>query len=98
MKINFENNSDKLHAIFIHEITHILLVKNFKKVSSSINMIEGDVNYRVHCPVLLIERKVLGKLNKSYKKQKRTEDLDYVWKDVNGVYNEFKSSNKGIAD
>jgi len=96
--IKIENNSDKLLAIFVHELTHILLVQNFKKVSSSINMIDGDVNYRVHFPVLLIERKVLGKLNKSYKKQKRTEDLDYVWKDVNKVYNEFKSSNKGIAD
>src|SRR3990167_9793090 len=96
--IKIEKDFDRLFAIFVHELVHILLVQNFKKVAPLVNLIGRDSNYRVHFPALLIERKVLEKLNKSYKKQKRIEDLDYVWKDVNKVYNEFKSSNKGIAD
>ncbi len=95
--IKTEESKDKLLAIFVHELTHILMMQNFKQVSPLLSPIDKDHNYKVHFPVLLIERKVLERLNKNYKKQKRIEDLDYVWKDVNKVYPVFCNSN-GIVN
>lgn len=95
--IKTEKNKEKLLAIFVHELTHILMSQNFKQLSPLLNSIDKDHNYKVHYPVLLIERKVLERLNKSYKKQKRVEDLGYIWKDVNKVYPVFCNSN-GIVD
>ncbi len=94
--IKIEKDIDKLFAIFVHELAHILMVQNFKKAATVMNKVKGDVNYKVHFPVLLIERRVLEGLNKDYKKQKRVEDLDYVWNDVNKVYDNFKRTNRGI--
>ena len=95
--IKIEKDFDRLFTIFVHELVHILLVQNFKKVAPLVNLIDRDSNYRIHFPVLLIERKVLEKLNKSYKKQKRIEDLDYVWEDVDKMYSNFERTNKGIV-
>ena len=95
--IKIEKDFDRLFTIFVHELTHILLVQNFKKVAPLVNLIDKDPNYRAHFPVLLIERKVLERLSKNYKKQKRIEDLDYVWEDVEKIYDNFKKSNKGIV-
>src|SRR3989344_8114575 len=95
--IKIEKDFDRLFTIFVHELTHILLVQNFKKVAPLVNLIDKDPNYRAHFPVLLIERKVLERLSKNYKKQKRIEDLDYVWEDVEKMYSNFERTNKGIV-
>lgn len=95
--IKAEKNKDKLLAIFVHELTHVLMSQNFKDVHHLLSFMDKDHNYRVHFPVLLIERRVLERLNKDYKKQKRIEGLDYVWKDVNKVYPVFCNS-KGIVN
>lgn len=94
--IKFEKNNEKLLAIFVHELTHILMAQNFKNVVKAVNLVKGDHEYKIHFPVLLIERRVLEKLHKNYKKQKRVEDLDYVWRDVNKIYLEFHNYSKGI--
>jgi len=95
--IKFEKSKDKLLAIFVHELTHILLAQNFKNAAKTINLINGDHDYKVHFPVLLIERRVLEKLHKDYKMEKRIEDLDYIWSEVNKVYPEFHNYSKGIV-
>ena len=89
-------SSDKLFAMFVHELIHILMSQNFRSVHHLLSFMDKDHNYRVHFPVLLIERRVLERLNRDYKKQKRIEDLDYVWEDVNKVYPKFCSS-RGIV-
>ena len=94
--IKMDHDFNRLKGILVHELLHILFSQNGSKVIETFNKIEGDHDYKVHFPVLLCERKVLEKLNKSFKREKRVEDLDYVWKDVNKSYSKFKNYKKGL--
>ena len=82
----------------VHELIHILFVQNENKVLKVLNCLSGDHNYKVHFPVLLCERKVLENLHGSFKAEKRVEDLDYIWRDVDKVYTMFKKDNKGVIN
>jgi len=92
------NNIDRLRGIMVHELIHILFVQNENKVLKVLNCLSGDHNYKVHFPVLLCERKVLENLHGSFKAEKRVEDLDYIWRDVDKVYTMFKKDNKGVIN
>ncbi|HLC62896.1 MAG TPA: hypothetical protein VJJ21_01110 [Candidatus Nanoarchaeia archaeon] len=88
---------NRLRGILVHELLHVLMVQNEVKVLNMVNRLQGDSNFKVHFPVLLCERRVLENLYGNFKVEKRVEDLDEVWKEVNRVYPGFKKSGrKGI--
>ena len=88
------NDFNKLRGVLVHELLHVLLVQNEVKVLNVVNQLKGDNNFKVHFPVLLCERKILENLYGNFKIEKRVEDLDEIWKEVNKVYPEFKKSGK----
>jgi len=88
----------RLKGILIHELLHILFVQNDKRILRAVNKLNGDRDYKIHFPVLLCERKVLERLNGNFKVEKRVEDLDYIWRDVNKIYHEFKNYKMGVVD
>ena len=94
--IKMDSDFSKLRGIFVHELLHILFVQNGTKALPVVNQLYGDHNYKVHFPVLLCEKRVLEQVYKSSERQKRVEDLDYVWKDVEKVYPLFRSYKGGV--
>ncbi len=92
-----------LKSIIIHELIHIILVQNGDKILDYLNSlyVNKDADFRLHLPVLLIERKVdenlFGKeyFKKISKKERKFEDLKPVWKEVDKLYPKF---NRGIID
>src|SRR3989344_432922 len=92
------SNFEKLRGILVHELLHVLFVQNDKKILPVLNNMAGEHSYRVHFPVLVCERRVLERLYKEFKIEKRVEDLDNVWKDVNKIYPGFKNYRKGVIE
>ena len=95
------NKLETIKGVLIHELIHALLKDN-KKVLS---LVRGKFNYedydfKVHFPVLLIQRKVIENLyGKDYFKEvlndeKDIDELGYEWDRVNQDYNKF---DKGIV-
>ncbi len=97
--IKMYKDFDYTTAVVIHELIHILLRDNqtiLKIVNKKFAHEEND--FKVHFPVLLIERKVIENLfgakffNKVMTKDDHNPDLAYEWKEVNNVYNKFNSN------
>ena len=91
------SNLGRLNGIMVHELLHVLFVQHHEKILPVLNGLPGDHHDKVHFPVLLCERKVFENLHGSYKREKRVEDLDEVWRNVNKVYKRFKSCRKGVV-
>lgn len=86
-------------AMLIHELTHVLLKDNqtiLKLVNKKFAHEEND--FKVHFPVLLIERKVIEDLfgekffSKVKKKDDHNPDLAFEWSEVNKVYSKFNNN------
>src|SRR3989344_8207651 len=90
------NKLETIKGILIHELIHSLLKDNKKVldlVRSKFNY--EDYDFKVHFPVLLIQRKVIENLyGKEYFKkvlddEKNIDELGYEWERVNNYYNKF---------
>lgn len=104
--IRFCKDLNELNNIWIHELIHVLLVQNnlagrILEITTRIYP-EEDLDFKIHLPVLLIERKVIETLysqehfEKLLKKDMQCEDLACVWLEVNKLYQRFEGHNKGI--
>ena len=90
-----------IKGILIHELVHALLKDN-KKVLSLVRekFNYEDFDFKVHFPVLLIQRKVIENLyggdyfKKVLSDEKDIDELGYEWERVNGFYDKF---DKGIV-
>ena len=88
-----------LTGVIIHELVHILLRDNQKilKIVNEKFVHEGN-DFKIHFPVLLIERKVIENLfgnkffNNIMKKDDHNPDLAFEWQEVNKVYDKFNSN------
>ena len=97
--IKMNKDFNYLTGIIIHELIHILLKDN-EKILGLVNkkFSSQDNDFKVHFPVLLIERKVIENLfgekffNEIMKKDDHNPDLEYEWEEVNKVYNKFNSN------
>ena len=95
-------NIETIKGILIHELIHVLLKDN-KKILDLIRKKFNyeDYDFKVHFPVLLIQRKVIENLyGKSYflkvlQQEKDIDELGYEWDRVNQHYNKF---DKGIVN
>jgi len=95
------NKIETIKGILIHEMIHILLKDNKKVLELVRNKFNyEDYDFKVHFPVLLIQRKVIENLyGKNYFKkvlidERDIDELGYEWSRVNGFYDNFY---KGIV-
>lgn len=96
LTIKFTKDFKYLTAVLIHELIHVLLNNNervLNLVKKKFNYAEND--FKIHFPVLLIERKVIENLfgNKFFNnvliKDDHNQGLTYEWEKVNEVYDKF---------
>lgn len=100
--LRYNKNIETIKGILIHELIHVLLRDN-KKVLELIRKKFNyeDYDFKVHFPVLLIQRRVTeilyGKdyFEKVLKQERDVDELGYEWKRVNKYYNKF---DKGIVN
>ena len=99
LTIRFTKDFKYLSAVLIHELIHILLADNNKVlelVKKKFNYSAND--FKIHFPVLLIERKVIENLfgtsflNNVLIKDDHNQELAYEWQEVNKVYNKFNNN------
>jgi len=97
--VKMTKNFDYLTGVIIHELIHILLRDNQKLLSLVNKKFAHEENdFKVHFPVLLIERKVLENLfgekffSKIMKKDDHNPDLAFEWENVNKVYDKFNNN------
>ena len=97
--VKMSKDFDYLTGVIIHELIHSILKDNqtiLKLVNKKFEHEEND--FKVHLPVLLIERKVIENLfgekffNKIRKKDDHNPDLAFEWSEVNKVYDKFNSN------
>ena len=97
--VKMNKDINYLTAVIIHELVHILLRDNqtmLKLVNKKFAHEEND--FKIHFPVLLIERKVIENLfgekffNKIRKKDDHNPDLAFEWSEVNKVYDKFNNN------
>jgi len=97
VKVN--KNFNYLTGVLIHELIHILLKNNqtiLKLVNNKFKHEEND--FKIHFPVLLIERKVIENLygerffSNIGKKDDHNPDLAFEWSEVNKVYDKFNNN------
>ena len=96
LTIKFIKDFKYLTAVLIHELIHVLLNHNKKVCDLVKKKFDYSTNdYKIHFPVLLIERKVIENLfgndyfNNVLIKDDYNQELAYEWKKVNEVYNKF---------
>ena len=96
------NKLETTKGILIHELIHALLKDNKKILELVRNKFNyEDSDFKVHFPVLLIQRKVIENLyGKDYFKkvlsdEKDIDELGYEWSRVNKCYSDF---DKGIVN
>ncbi|AJF62498.1 MAG: hypothetical protein QT11_C0001G0349 [archaeon GW2011_AR20] len=99
LTIKFTRDFEYLTAVLVHELIHVMLNKNERVltlVKKKFNFYQND--FKIHFPVLLIERKVIENLfgNKFFNnvliKDDHNLELAYEWEKVNEVYDEFDTS------
>ena len=96
IKMNKEFNY--LTAVIIHELIHILLKDNQKILNLVNKKFNQDNDFKVHFPILLIERKVIENLfgqkffSKVMQKDDHNPDLAFEWNEVNKAYDEFNNN------
>ena len=99
--LKYNKNPDVIRGILIHELIHVLLKDN-KKVLELIRKKFGyeDYDFKVHFPVLLIQRRVTENLygkeyfKKVLQQERDIDELGYEWDRVNQYYPKFE---KGIV-
>jgi len=96
LTIKYNKNMEVIKSNLIHELIHILLRDNqkiLKYVKEKFNYDDSD--FKVHFPVLLIQRKVTENLygkkffERVLKFESKIEGLGYEWKKVNKYYSKF---------
>ncbi|MDD5253556.1 MAG: hypothetical protein PHG05_00425 [Candidatus Nanoarchaeia archaeon] len=103
MTIKKEDDLDILKAIMIHELIHVLFVQNTGKGEELIKFLneyypKQDMLFKAHLPLLLVERKVIEDLygdrfmRKIMEMDRHSDELSYVWKEANKLYNYFNSN------
>jgi len=97
--VKMHKDFNYLTGVLIHELIHILLKDNQKILNLVNNKFKYEENdFKVHFPVLLIERRVIENLfgskffDKIMKKDDHNPDLAYEWSEVNKVYNKFNNN------
>lgn len=94
--IKQENNINHAQIILVHELIHKLLTQNKDEVVNLISTIypKKDQEFRIHIPVLIIQKAVIDQLFKTadIKEFIKSHDdgLENVWKEVNKHYPKFK--------
>ena len=94
--LRYNKDFEVIKGTLIHELIHVLLRDN-KKVLDLVRNKFGyeDYDFKVHFPVLLIQRRVTENLyGKDYFKkvlmqEKDIDELGYEWERVNKIYNKF---------
>lgn len=85
------DESGNIKATMIHELTHILLVQNSSKIVKLINKkFKEESRLKIHLPVLLIFKNVVGNLyGKEYLERsfdmERDGELEKIWKIVKSI-------------
>ena len=94
--LRYNKDIEVIRGILIHELAHVLLRDN-KKVLELVRKKFGyeDYDFKIHFPVLLIQRKVIENLygnkffDRTLKYEDKIDELGYEWKRVNKYYNKF---------
>ena len=103
--IKMNKDFNYLTAILVHELVHHLIKDNskiLKLVNTKFAHEEND--FKIHFPVLLVERKVIENLfgdkffKNIMKKDDHNPDLAYEWEEVNRVYPHFKANIIGFLE
>jgi len=94
--LKYNKNMETIKGILIHELIHVLLKDNKKVLDLVRNKFNyEDYDFKVHFPVLLIQRKVIENLygNSYFKKvlqqERDIDELGYEWDRVNQIYGKF---------
>jgi len=98
LTIKRESHLERAKTILIHELIHILLEDNRRKIIKLIDKIypEETHEFKIHVPVLLVTRKVVENLYGKRVVEEILEDemrrnvLNSVWPTVNSIYPRFK--------
>ena len=96
LTIKFSKDFKYLTAVLIHELIHIILMNN-NNILKLVNQkfADEEKDFKIHFPVLLIERKVIENLfgNKFFNnvliKDDHNQELAYEWDKVNKIYDKF---------
>ena len=99
--LKYNNDLETIKGILIHELIHVLLRDNHK-VLDLVRKKFGyaDYDFKVHFPVLLIQRRVTENLygkeyfKKVLQQERDIDELGYEWDRVNQYYPKFE---KGIV-
>ncbi len=100
--IKMNQNLEETKLTILHELIHILFVRNIKKSRILIKALhnlypEKDVFFKVHIPLCLVERKVVENLyGKAYfkkvlEKELLSDEEDEVWPVANKLYPKFNT-------
>ena len=62
--VKFDEHFENLKAVLVHELIHILFVDNGDRISKILNTYYQyeDLDFKIHYPVLLVQKKVLENL------------------------------------
>ena len=99
--LKYNKNMEVIKGILIHELIHILL-KDDKKLLELVKkkFDYEDYDFKVHFPVLLVQRKVIENIygreyfEKVLQNENYIDELGYEWERVNQYYPKFE---KGIV-
>jgi hypothetical protein len=96
LTIKFNKNMEIIKSNLIHELIHILLRDNQKVLDYVKKKFDYEDNdFKVHFPILLIQRKVIENLygkkffDRMIKYENKIDELGYEWERVNKHYNSF---------
>ncbi|MDD5331806.1 MAG: hypothetical protein PHE43_03215 [Candidatus Nanoarchaeia archaeon] len=98
-----EHDFEKLKAIMIHELIHILFVQNEKAAKEMIHILNEkyprrDIVFKSHLPLFLIEKKVIetlygkGFMKKVMEIDRYSDEFSHIWKEANQYYPKFNGN------
>ena len=99
--LKYNKNMEIIKGILVHELIHILLKDNKRLLELVRKKFDyEDYDFKVHFPVLLVQRKVIENIygreyfEKVLQNENYIDELGYEWERVNQYYPKFE---KGIV-
>ena len=93
LTIKMNENFESLKGVLVHELIHILVVDHGVKISELLNSnySEENLDFKIHLPVLLVQKKVLENLFGTYyfkkvlREEEDCEGLEEIWSRVDKI-------------
>ena len=105
LTVKADKNINRTNITLVHELIHDLFVQNQEQFWILEEKFPNESHdFKVHLPVLLVQRRVLEALygkkytEKVIKNEMKIEDLNLVWPIANNHYKKFKTYKKGIIN